>query len=124
MRRSKSPLRQFETEDASVAEFRRKHAASADHERSLVEQCFDVIGVDAGQSDQNEYLAVGLQNVYRRFPARLARSGQRLQVQELLMQPFGAGECLDSVGQHPVDGILGRHCVSPRLRIYRCCFQP
>ena len=77
--------------------------------RSLVKYRFDLIGIDAGQSDEDEYLPLGLQHVDRRLPARLARSGQRLQIQKLLVQALRAGERLDGIGKHPVDGVLRRH---------------
>jgi hypothetical protein len=101
--------------DASVAELRRQRAATADHKRSLVEYGFDLIGIDARQSDQYQHLTVGLQHINRRLPAWLVSADARSQFQELLVQSFGTGKRFDRVGQHPVDGILGRHFVSPAV---------
>src|SRR3981081_4241023 len=106
-------LRQFEAENSSAAQFRGQHAAPADNERSPLEQGFDLIWIDAWQGNENETFTVGFQHVDRRLPARLARASPWLQIQELLVQAFGAGKGLNGLGQHPVDGVFARHRVSP-----------
>jgi len=111
------PLWQFEAQNSGVAEFRRQNAVSADHECSLVYHGFDFIGIDAWQSNQDQNLTVSLQHIDRRFPAWFARSGPWLQRQELLVQALGAGKRLDGIGQHPVDGVFGRHSSLPSHEI-------
>src|ERR1700677_609998 len=108
-------LRQLEAVDPGIAEFRRQHAASADDEGALVDHGFDIVGIDARQGDQDQYLAFSLQHIDERLPAWLVSSGPRSQFQELVAQSFGTGQRLDRVGQHPVEGIFGRHVVSPAV---------
>src|ERR1035437_8063967 len=106
-------LRQLKPVDPSVTEFWRQHSPTCDDKRSIIDDGFDLIWINPGQSYENKQLAIGLQHIDGRLPAGFAAAGPRLQIQELLVQTLGAGECLDSVGQHPVDGIFGRHPVSP-----------
>jgi hypothetical protein len=108
-------LRQFEAVDPGIAEFRRQHAAPAHDECALVDYGFDIVGIDARQSDQYQHLTVGLQHIDGRLPAWLVSASARPQFQELLVQSFGTSKRFDRVGQHPVDGILGRHFVTPAI---------
>ena len=65
----------------------------------------DVLGIDAGQRDENQKLMLGLEHVDRRLPAGFLPA-------ELLTHPFGAGQRVQGFGQHPVEGIFGLHGIT------------
>ena len=93
----------------------------------LSERGLDLVGIDPRQRDQDQDLLLGLDHVHRRFPARLAAARAGVQIEEALVQPFGAGERLDRIRQHPVGLVLGPHRHSPRRiggQRYRSCRRP
>src|SRR5207248_9042945 len=95
-------LRQLEPVDAGVAKLRRKRALAGDDEHAVLDHRLDIVRIDAGKRDQDQELVLGFEHVDRRLPAGFLTA-------ELLAQPFAAGQLVQGLGQHPVEGIFGLH---------------
>ena len=64
-------LRQLETVDVGIAQFRGKHRRPLTTSVPCSMHGFDVFGIDPGQRNEDQYFLLGLQHVDRRLPAWL-----------------------------------------------------
>src|SRR5208282_4194080 len=69
----KAALRQFEPMNHSRAQGGRIGTHAGDDKLALLDHGLGLLGVDAGQRDQDQDFVFGLQNIDRRLPGRLPR---------------------------------------------------
>jgi hypothetical protein len=65
-------LREFQTMDPRIPQFRWKYTAASYDEGIALDRCFDIIGRNPRERDEDQDLRLGLKHIDRRFPTRLA----------------------------------------------------
>src|SRR5271166_6025506 len=93
-------LRQLKAVDDRGLHLGRIGANPRNDQLPAVDQRLDLAGVDAGQGDEHEHGAVGLEDIRRRLPCDAgSRAGRP---EELLVHALRASQRLEGFGPHPI----------------------
>src|ERR1044072_73352 len=109
----KPTLRQLDAMDDSRAQLRRQHAGARDHQVRAIDDGLDLVDAPPRQGEEQQRLALGLENIDRRLPGPWAA-----RLKELAMQAFGPGERVARLGPHPVK--VSIHSANPRSAGPKC----
>src|SRR5208337_49785 len=105
-----APLWKLETVNGGGLELRRIGPGPRNDQFALIDERFDLVEVDAGQGDEHEHRALGLEDVHRRLPRD--RRGRRLK--KLPMHPLRPREHLERFRPHPIARKIRSHRLTLR----------
>jgi hypothetical protein len=119
----KSALRQFQSMDRCSPKHRWELARPGDEKIAVVNDRYDLIGVDAWQTHKDENLLIGLENIDRRFPSR-PQFGRLRRPKNLPVKPLRAEQHCAGFRPHQIRITSIHSSLSSRSSVFRRNAEP
>jgi hypothetical protein len=114
----KSALRQFQSMDRCSPKHRWELARPGDEKIAVVNDRFNLIGVDAWQTHKHENLLIGLENIDRWFPSR-PHFGRLRRPKNLPVKPLRAEEHCAGLRPHQIRIVSIHSFLSSKSSVFR-----